>query len=133
MPGKPEHTHYHAITPYTTKDGSLIRELMHPDHGEVRNLSLAEAVVAPGQATLPHFHATSEEVYHILVGNGRMTLGDATFAVAAGDTIVIAPGTRHAIGNSGKTELRVLCCCAPPYRHADTSLTGEIEPTTTKE
>lgn len=128
MPGKPVQTRYAAITPYTTKDGSLIRELMHPDHSAVCRLSVAEASVAPGQTTLPHCHAASEEVYHILAGTGRMTLGERVFDVAAGDTVAIHPGTRHAIRNTGEEALRILCCCAPPYRHTDTSLAGEDDP-----
>ena len=41
-------TRYKDIQPYRTKDGSLIRELMHPAvHGN-RNLSVAEATVEPG-------------------------------------------------------------------------------------
>lgn len=130
MVAKPNHTRYEAIPSYTTKDGSTIRELMHPDHAAVRDLSVAEAVVLPGQATFPHIHRASEEVYHILAGEGRMTLGERTFAVGAGDTVVIAPGTYHSIANTGAAPLRILCCCAPPYRDDDTSLAGEQEPTT---
>ena len=63
-------TEYDKIKPYTTKDGSLIRELMHPAvHGN-RNLSLAEAIVPVGFTTLLHKHLQSEEIYHVLEGNG---------------------------------------------------------------
>ena len=41
--------------PFTTKDGSEIRELMH-----ATGQSLAEAIVAPGQATERHYHRESE-------------------------------------------------------------------------
>ena len=45
---------YRAIEPYVTKDGSEIRELMHPTvHGN-RQQSLAEATVAPGAQTALH-------------------------------------------------------------------------------
>ena len=43
--------------PFTTKDGSEIRELMH-----AAKQSLAEATVAPGQATERHYHRESEEL-----------------------------------------------------------------------
>ena len=47
-------TRFADVTPYVTKDGSALRELMHPDvHGN-RAQSLAEAVVAAGARTLPH-------------------------------------------------------------------------------
>lgn len=109
-------------TPYVTRDGSIIRELMHPAvHGN-RNQSLAEAEVPPGCVTLLHRHPLSEELYHVTAGQGLMTLGNATFAVGPGDTVHIAPGTPHRIANTGDVPLLVLCCCAPPYAHDDTDL-----------
>ncbi len=116
------HTHYAEAPPYRTKDGSEIRELLHPSvHGN-RNQSLAEATVAVGATTLLHRHFTSEELYHLTEGTGEMTLGERTFTVSTGDTVCIPPGTPHCIRNSGDTPLRILCCCAPPYAHEDTEL-----------
>lgn len=112
------------IAPYLTKDGSEVRELMHPSvHGN-RNQSLAEARVPPGGITALHRHRASEELYSVLEGTGQMTLGDKRFAVAAGDTVCIPPGTPHRIENTGAGTLKILCCCAPPYSHDDTELLG---------
>ena len=108
--------------PYLTKDGSSIRELMHPGLHPVGNQSLAEARVAPGAATALHRHQNTEELYHITAGKGRMTLGDQVFAVQTGDTVLIPPGTPHRIANEGPGELVLLCCCAPAYSHDDTEL-----------
>lgn len=115
-------TAYGAIAPYITKDGSQIRELLHPEHHEIRQQSLAEAIVPPGATTLLHRHAVTEEIYHVTQGCGVMTLGDAQFAIAVGDSIAIAPGTPHCVSNTGATALHILCCCAPAYSHADTEL-----------
>ena len=83
---------YAAVEPYITRDGSEIRELMHPSvHGN-RAQSLAEATVPAGATTLLHRHALTEEIYHFVSGEGVMTLGAERFAVRAGDTIAIAPG-----------------------------------------
>ena len=114
------------VPAYVTRDGSEIRELMHPaHHGNVRQ-SLAEALVHPGQETLLHRHRRTEELYHVTAGEGRMTLGDTSFAVGVGDTVLIPPGTAHCIRNTGTAPLRFLCCCSPPYTHEDTVLlTGE--------
>jgi mannose-6-phosphate isomerase-like protein (cupin superfamily) len=110
------------VPSYVTKDGSGIRELMHPAvHGNVRQ-SLAEAVVPPGASTLPHRHRESEELYHVLSGTGRMTLGGEEFAIAPGDTILIPPGTAHHLRNGGGEPLRLLCACSPAYRHEDTEI-----------
>lgn len=115
-------TRYAAVRPYVTRDGSLIRELLHPaQHGNVRQ-SLAEAEVAPGASTQLHYHTHSEELYHIVAGQGLMQLGTEQFTVSVGDTVCIPPGTPHCITNTAATALRILCCCAPPYAHDDTIL-----------
>lgn len=115
-------TKYNDVEAYTTKDGSEIRELMHPSIHSVSNQSIAEAIVKPGEKTTLHVHRKTEEIYHITGGSGEMTLGDDVFGVVEGDTIVIAPGTRHAIRNTGKIFLKILCCCSPAYSHDDTEL-----------
>lgn len=115
-------TRHAEITPYVTKDGSEIRELMHPAlHGN-RLQSLAEATVAPGARTQLHRHARTEELYHVTAGDGIMTLGDTRIKVGAGDTVHIPPGTPHRIEATGAAPLRILCCCCPPYSHEDTEL-----------
>jgi len=116
------HTRYQEIKVYTTKDGSLIRELMHPvQHGNQQQ-SLAEAIVHPGEKTLLHKHGQTEELYHIIKGSGLMTLGEEQFTVVIGDTIAIKPGTPHCIENTGQQDLHILCCCSPAYSHDDTEL-----------
>lgn len=109
-------------TPFTTVDGSTIRELMAYRNSSVRNQSLAEARLPPGRATIPHHHAVTEEIYYILSGTGSMTLGTETRSVGPGDAIAIPPGERHTILNTGSDELVFLCMCAPCYEHADTFL-----------
>lgn len=113
------------IKPYVTKDGSVIRELVHPAiHGN-KNQSLAEATIPAGANTLLHRHLQSEEIYHITAGTGLMRLGDERFEVQAGDSIVIAPGTPHNICNTGSQPLAILCSCSPAYGHEDTQLVAE--------
>lgn len=117
---------YVDAQPFVTKDGSTIRELMHPKvHGNERQ-SLAEAIVAVGSATALHQHCLSEEIYYFIEGNGRMTLGSEVFAVVPGDTVCIAPGIPHRLENTGAEPLRLLCCSSPAYSHEDTELLTEI-------
>lgn len=115
-------TRYPQISPYLTKDGSEIRELMHPDLHASRNQSLAEARVPAGGSTLLHRHRNSEELYHVTAGSGMMTLGAERFPLAAGDTVCIAPGIPHRVENTGSETLVILCACSPAYSHADTEL-----------
>ena len=108
--------------PFTTADGSTIRELLAHRNSSIRQQSLAEARLAPGAATTPHHHAVTEEIYYILVGEAEMSLGDETRDVRPGDAIAIPPGQRHTIQNTGAEELVFLCTCAPGYEHTDTFL-----------
>jgi mannose-6-phosphate isomerase-like protein (cupin superfamily) len=116
-----------AVPAYITRDGSSIRELMHPSvHGNAKQ-SLAEASVPPGGSTLLHRHRESEELYHIIAGSGRMTLGDEEFAIVPGDTLLIPPCTAHCLHNTGTEPLRLLCCCSPAYRHEDTEIISGLD------
>ena len=108
--------------PFTTVDGSTIRELLAHRNSGIRQQSLAEARLGVGCATTPHHHAVTEEIYYILSGTAAMTLGDETRPVGPGDAIAIPPGARHTIRNTGSTELVFLCTCAPGYEHTDTFL-----------
>jgi len=119
---RPSRQRLDQAIPYITKDGSEIRELLHPTQHAVAKQSLAEAVVPPGVTTLRHRHLMTEEIYHVTQGSGLMTLGDASFAVTVGDSVVIAPGMPHCIENTGTSPLHILCCCAPAYSHDDTEL-----------
>jgi mannose-6-phosphate isomerase-like protein (cupin superfamily) len=115
-------TEYDGMTAYTTKDGSLVRELMHPGvHGNSRQ-SLAEALIPAGAETRPHRHQVSEEIYHVTAGTGLLTLGKEQCLLKKGDTVCIPPGTPHRVRNTGPVPLRILCCCSPAYSHADTQL-----------
>jgi quercetin dioxygenase-like cupin family protein len=103
-----------AAEPFTTKDGSTIRELHHTDVQ-----SLAEASLEPGQATQRHYHARSEEIYLITDGGGTLEVDGEKRDVGVGDAILIPPGAWHELV-AGATGARLLCICSPPYAHDDT-------------
>ena len=109
-----------AAPPFTTLDGSTIREVAGPRSLPTANQSLAEATVPAGGSTDEHYHRASEEIYHFVGGRGRMKLGEVEREVIAGDTVVIAPGTPHKLWAGADEPLVLLCCCAPPYSDVDT-------------
>jgi mannose-6-phosphate isomerase-like protein (cupin superfamily) len=100
--------------PFTTKDGSTIRELHH-----TAAQSLAEATLEPGATTQRHFHRRSEEIYFVLDGTGEIELDGERRKVAPGDAVLIPPGAWHQIRAVGSA-LLFLCACSPPYSHDDT-------------
>lgn len=105
---------------FTTRDGSTIRSLLDLTNAPVRNQSLAEAALEPGRATERHYHRLSEEIYYVVAGSGEMEVDGARARVGPGDAVLIPPGAWHQLHASGDETLRILCCCAPPYRHEDT-------------
>jgi mannose-6-phosphate isomerase-like protein (cupin superfamily) len=112
-----------TATPFITKDGSEIRELLAYRNSSIRLQSLAEARLGVGASTQEHYHARTEEIYFITAGQGRMRLGEETADVKAGDAIAIPPGQKHKLWNTGAEPLTLLCCCAPCYEHSDTYIT----------
>lgn len=103
-----------TLEPFTTKDGSEIREYLH-----TAAQSLAEATLGPGQATQRHYHRLSEEIYLLVEGGGTMELDGEEREVGAGDAILIPAGAWHTL-TAGSDGARLLCCCVPPYSHDDT-------------
>jgi mannose-6-phosphate isomerase-like protein (cupin superfamily) len=109
-----------AAEPFTTADGSTIRSLLDRSTAPVARQSLAEATIGPGEATVRHYHRDSEEIYYLVEGAGEMELDGESAPVAAGDAILSPPGAWHQIRARDSGPLRLLCMCAPPYRHEDT-------------
>lgn len=116
--------HLDDCPPFTTKDGSEIRELLaYRNSTEIKNQSLAEARLPAGAATDEHYHARTEEIYFITHGCGRMRIEGEERDVKEGDAVAIPPGAKHKLWNTGVETLRLLCCCSPAYEHSDTIIT----------
>jgi mannose-6-phosphate isomerase-like protein (cupin superfamily) len=105
---------YPELEPFTTKDGSTIREYLHTGVQ-----SLAEASLTPEQSTQRHYHRLSEEIYLIVEGGGLMELDGETSEVGPGDAVLIPAGAWHEL-RAGAGGVRLLCCCVPAYTHDDT-------------
>jgi mannose-6-phosphate isomerase-like protein (cupin superfamily) len=114
------------VGPFTTKDGSEIRELLAHRNSAIRNQSLAEVRLPVGGATQEHFHPRAEEIYYITHGTGKIRIEGETREVRAGDAIAILPGQKHKLWNTGGEVLRLLCSCAPGYEHNDTVITETV-------
>jgi quercetin dioxygenase-like cupin family protein len=101
-------------TPFTTKDGSTIREYLHT---EVQ--SLAEASLEPGRSTQRHYPRAERGDLPHRRGRGELEVDGDRRPVGPGDAILIPPGSWHQLtaADSGTT---LLCCCVPPYSDEDT-------------
>lgn len=102
------------IASFVAGDGSILREIIHPDKQAVRlGYSLAWATVQ--KETLPHT-LKHGEVYHIIKGQGRMHINNEVREVVATDTVYIPPGAIQYIENTGETELEFLCIVDPAWQ-----------------
>ncbi len=103
-----------ALKPFTTKDGSTIREYLHTG-----SQSLAESTLTAGQATDRHYHRVAEEIYLMLDGEGAMEVDSEQCVLRADEAVLIPAGAWHQIV-AGPSGARFLCTCVPAYRHDDT-------------
>ena len=114
---------YEELPPFTTLDGSEIREWAGKLAMPACNQSLAEATIPVGGATTEHYHRETEELYLLSAGRGRLVIEGEERLVGEGDCALIPPGARHKLFNVGEQPLRVVCACAPAYSDEDTVLT----------
>ena len=105
------------IQPFITTDGSLIREIFHPErHNLPISCSIAHATVKVGEATTPHTLKQSSEVYVILSGQGIMHINDEKQLLNPGDAVFIPAGSVQYIENFGYEDLKFLCIVDPCWK-----------------
>jgi mannose-6-phosphate isomerase-like protein (cupin superfamily) len=102
-----------------TPHGSELRPLIDRTTSEITQCSLAEEILPPGRAVTPHHHRELEEIYYILSGRGRMTVGEESAEVAAGDAVYVPRGHRHTLENTGDEPIRLLVICGPAFFYED--------------
>lgn len=80
------------------------------------HVSIARARAEPGVTTRRHRLSGVTERHLILVGRGRVEIGDLPPGdVLPGDVAVIPPGTRQRITNSGRDDRLFFCVCIPRF------------------
>lgn len=119
---------FNACPEFIAGDGTLLRELLHPDKQSIAvRYSLAHAIVPVGQTSFPHSLTTSE-VYYILSGQGEMHIDDECQTVEAGDTVYIPPQAKQFIQNTGTEPLVFVCIVDPAWRQADETIYADERP-----
>jgi mannose-6-phosphate isomerase-like protein (cupin superfamily) len=99
---------------YFFAEGCFIQELSNT--ADDADVSIARARLEPGKTTRWHHLVAIGERYVILAGEGMVQVGDLPAQrVAAGDVVVIPPGLRQRIHNSGSIDLLFLAICSPRF------------------
>ncbi len=96
------------------KEGCFISEWLNNDVDPA--VSIARARVEPGQTTRWHRLKDVTERYLILAGQGLAEVGkEEAHQLGPGDAIVIPPGSRQRIQNTGDGDLVFLAICTPRF------------------
>lgn len=101
--------------PFVAADLSEIRLLVDKANTGIASVSLAHATVAVGAETMWHRLEHTDEIYYILSGRGRVSVGDETCEIGPGDTAWIPAGVLQRIQNVSPDPLTFLCACGPAY------------------
>jgi mannose-6-phosphate isomerase-like protein (cupin superfamily) len=96
-------------------DGQVSYLTLAPGQHESRNLTVTWVECAPASQQPLHSHAESEQVYVIVSGRGMMLVDGESREVGPGDTILIPPGSQHAIRNHTGEELVFVSAASPPW------------------
>ena len=119
--------HNQADNEYYFEEGCFINELSNSDADPA--VSIAQARVKPGETTRWHKLDNTTERYVILSGTGLAEVGQLSQTVKSGDTVIIAPGDKQRITNTGPDDLVFLAICSPRFREGNyIDLEDEITP-----
>ena len=75
---------------------------------------LLEVSLAPGMAVPRHTHTREDEVYFVLAGELEATVGEETFVLQPGDTLLAPRDIPHELRNSGNVENHYFLVFSPP-------------------
>jgi mannose-6-phosphate isomerase-like protein (cupin superfamily) len=102
---------------YWFQEGCHILELSNHDGDPA--VSIARARVEPGGQTRWHWLDGVWERYLISEGEGIVEVGELPARrVQAGDVVIIPPGTRQRIRNTGTSDLLFYAICSPRFTAA---------------
>ena len=105
--------------PIASPDGAEVFEVIGLRPTGTREVSLALAVVKPGEATRRHRHGFNE-VYVFIEGRGVVYVDGEEDEVVEGDCVLIPRGALHCVRNTGSSELKFWCICSPAFTEKET-------------
>ena len=102
---------------FLTAEGCYILETYN--HAADNSMSIARARVCQGTTTAWHALDGTVERYIIVEGRGRVEVGESPACdVAPGDVVIIPPGVRQRITNTGDGDLIFYFICTPRFQAA---------------
>lgn len=93
--------------------GALSKALVRPENCGSRLIDHRISHYQPMAHVAEHVHVTQEQVYHVLQGEGRLTLNDEVHLLRTHDYVFVPPGVRHSFTNTGLDALVFLVITTP--------------------
>ena len=93
--------------------GGEIRTLLSPRNaGSVSGFS-GVVLLQPGERVAEHYHPYSEEFLYVADGEATADLDGEPWELATGAALLIPPGTRHRVRNTGAAQARIVFHIGP--------------------
>jgi quercetin dioxygenase-like cupin family protein len=93
--------------------GALSKALVRPENCDARRVDYRISCYQPMAYVQEHAHRVQEQVYHVLEGEGLLTLDDKRVLMRRHDYVFIPPGVRHSFTNNGLVPLVFLVVTTP--------------------
>ena len=93
--------------------GALSKPLVMPDTAGSKHLDYRISMYQPKAQVALHSHKVQEQVYHVIEGEGLMTIDGEEHVVRKHDFIFLPPGVVHAIENTGMSDLIFIVVTSP--------------------
>lgn len=93
--------------------GALSKALVRPETCGSRRIDFRISCYQPMAHVVEHVHQVQEQVYHLLEGEGVLTLDERKVVMRKHDFVFVPPGVRHGITNEGLVPLVFLVVTTP--------------------
>jgi len=93
--------------------GALSKALVRPEVCGSRRIDHRISCYQPMAHVAEHVHRVQEQVYHVLEGEGLLTLDDRRVLLRRHDYVFVPPGVRHSFTNNGLVPLVFLVVTSP--------------------
>ena len=98
-----------------SNSGVVSRQLLFPENSHSTRITITRVTIPPGARNAAHRHATSEQVWVALRGNGHLLLEDGKLLpFAEGDVARFEDGELHGFENTSGAEFEYLSVTSPP-------------------
>jgi mannose-6-phosphate isomerase-like protein (cupin superfamily) len=93
--------------------GALSKALVRPETCGSRRIDFRISCYQPMAHVREHVHKVQEQVYHVLEGEGLLTLDDKRVVMRRHDYVFVPPGVHHSFTNNGTVPLVFLVVTTP--------------------